>query len=75
MTKHQAIERINQHLGRMSAKEVKHLLDALEDTETSEAETKAILRDHPDILERIQRLESGETKTIPWEDVKAELGL
>lgn len=70
MTKHQAIEAINEHL-----ESIKRILEALDDTESSEAETEAVLRDHPDILERVRRLESGESKTIPWEKVKEELGL
>lgn len=70
MTKHQAIEAINERL-----EEIRLILETLDDGESSEAETKAVLRDHPDILERVRRLESGESKTIPWEDVKAELGL
>ena len=36
--------------------------------ERSSAETKAILEDHPDIKERIARLERGEAKLIPWEE-------
>jgi Zn-dependent protease with chaperone function len=36
---------------------------------TGDEETDAILNDHPDILERIQRLDSVESKTIPIEDV------
>jgi Zn-dependent protease with chaperone function len=77
MTKHQAIDRITQHLSQLDEKALEGLLLFLEfSLETnSEDETQAVLRDHPDILERIKRLESGESKTIPWETVKAELGL
>ena len=32
------------------------------------AETAAILKEHPDIKERIARLERGESKLIPWEE-------
>lgn len=39
---------------------------------TGDAETDAVLNDHPDILERIKRLEAGEAQLIPWEQVKAE---
>ncbi|CAM3991672.1 helix-turn-helix domain-containing protein [Deinococcus frigens] len=38
-------------------------------------ETAAVLADHPDILERVRRLEAGESKLIPWHDLKAELNL
>lgn len=70
MTKHQAIEAINDHL-----EEIRRILETLDDSQSSETETEAVLRDHPDILERIKRLERGESKTIPWEQVKEELGL
>ncbi len=36
--------------------------------ERSSAETRAILADHPDIKERLARLERGEAKLIPWEE-------
>lgn len=36
--------------------------------ERSSAETRAILKDHPDIKECIARLERGEAKLIPWEE-------
>lgn len=39
---------------------------------TGDAETDAVLNDYPDILERIRKLEAGEVKLIPWEQVKAE---
>lgn len=39
---------------------------------TGDPETDAALNDHPDILERIRKLERGEAKLIPWEQVKAE---
>lgn len=39
---------------------------------TGHQETDAILDEQPDIIERIQRLERGEAKLIPWEQVKAE---
>lgn len=39
---------------------------------TGDPETDAVLDDHPDILERIRKLEAGEVKLIPWEQVKAE---
>lgn len=38
-------------------------------------ETAAILSDHPDILERTRRLESGHSKLIPIEDVAAKYGI
>ena len=61
-------------LGTLSA-----VMDALEELtgtpvtfgdllERSSAETAAILEDHPDIKERIARLERGEAKLIPWEE-------
>jgi hypothetical protein len=77
MTKHQAIDRITEHLTQMDEKALAGLLLFLEVTlETnSEDETAAILRDHPDILERVKRLESGEVKTIPIEDVAKKYGV
>jgi hypothetical protein len=36
---------------------------------TGDEETDAVLNELPDILERLGRLESGESKPIPWEDV------
>ena len=36
--------------------------------ERSKAETRAVLEDHPDIKERIARLERGEARLIPWEE-------
>ncbi|CAN5560272.1 hypothetical protein BH24DEI1_BH24DEI1_04150 [soil metagenome] len=42
---------------------------------TGDPETDEVLDDHPDILERLAKLERGEAKLIPWEQVKAELGL
>ena len=36
--------------------------------ERSSTETAAILKEHPDIKERIARLERGEAKLIPWEE-------
>lgn len=38
-------------------------------------ETAAVLADHPGILERVRKLEVGESKLIPWHEVKAELNL
>jgi Zn-dependent protease with chaperone function len=70
MTKHQAIEAINEHL-----EGIKRILETLEDAESSEAETQAVLRDHPDILERVKRLESGQSKTIPIEEVAKKYGV
>ncbi len=42
---------------------------------TGDPETDRVLDDHPDILERLRRLEAGEEKLIPWEQVKGEMGL
>lgn len=42
---------------------------------TGDAETDAVLNDHPDILERIKRQKAGEMKFIPIEEVAAELGI
>ena len=39
---------------------------------TGDPETDEVLNDFPDILERIRKLEAGEAKLIPWEQVKAE---
>lgn len=38
-------------------------------------ETAAVLADHPDILERVRRVESGQSKLIPIEDVAAKYGI
>jgi hypothetical protein len=42
---------------------------------TGDPETDAVLDDHPDIMERIRKLEAGESKLIPLEDVAAQLGI
>lgn len=42
---------------------------------TGDAETDAVLNEHPDILERLARLERGEERTIPIEEVAAEHGI
>lgn len=42
---------------------------------TGDSETDEVLNDFPDILERIRKLEAGEVKLIPWEQIKAERGL
>ncbi len=42
---------------------------------TGDAETDAVLNDHPDILERIRSHEAGETTTRPLREVMSELGL
>ncbi len=39
---------------------------------TGDPETDWWLDNQPDILERIRKLEAGESKLIPWEQVKAE---
>ncbi len=41
---------------------------------TGDTETDEVLDDVPDILERIRKLEAGEAKLIPWEQIKAERG-
>lgn len=41
--------------------------------ERGDVETAAILEEHPEILERIKKLERGEAKLIPWEEVEARL--
>lgn len=51
--------------------------DLLEYTpgETALDETDAVLADHPDILERIARLERGETKLTPLREVAEQYGV
>ena len=49
--------------------------DLLSYEETNAEETAAVLADHPEILERVRKLQAGESKLIPWQSVKAELGL
>jgi hypothetical protein len=88
MTKHQAIDQINRHLAQMDDKALEGLLMFLESDKspnpkltkagvpyTGDEETDAVLNDHPDILERLKRLESGESKTIPIEDVAKKYGV
>lgn len=78
MTKHQAIDRITEHLSLMDEKALEGLLLFLESSRenySEEDETKAVLRDHPDILERVKRLENGDVKTIPIEDVAKKYGV
>lgn len=49
--------------------------DLLEYTPAEDDETAAILRDHPDILNRVKRLEAGESRLIPIEEVAAKYGI
>ena len=42
---------------------------------TGDPETDAVLNDHPDILERVAKLESGEGKLISLESLLQELGV
>ncbi len=42
---------------------------------TGDPETDAVLDDHPDILERIKRVETGKEGSRPLSEVMAELGL
>ncbi len=42
---------------------------------TGDPETDEVLDAHPDILERIHKLEAGESKTRPLREVMTELGL
>jgi hypothetical protein len=42
---------------------------------TGDPETDAVLDDHPDILERVGRLERGESKTRPLREIMTELGI
>lgn len=70
MTKHQAIDRITQHLTQMDEAALEGLLLFLDSASKQENdETSAVLKDHPDILERVKRLDNGQAKTIPIEDV------
>ena len=39
----------------------------------AEQETREILDDYPQLLEDLEKLERGEIKLIPWEDVQASL--
>lgn len=49
--------------------------DLLQYRPAEEDETAAILRDHPDILERVGRVESGKSRLIPIEEVAAKHGI
>lgn len=42
---------------------------------TGDPETDEVLDAHPDILERVRKLEAGDSKTRPLRDIMAELGL
>jgi len=42
---------------------------------TGDSETDAVLNDFPNILERVARLERGESRLIPIEEVAAKYGL
>jgi transcriptional regulator with XRE-family HTH domain len=42
---------------------------------TGDAETDAVLNEFPDILERVARLERGESRLIPIEEIAAKYGL
>ncbi|MGL4611882.1 MAG: hypothetical protein ACRCYY_19760 [Trueperaceae bacterium] len=76
MTKHQAIDRINQHLTQMDEKALEGLLLFLDSASKQEDdETSAVLKDHSDILERVKRLDDGTAKTIPIEDVAKKYGV
>jgi hypothetical protein len=64
----------------MNTKEVKRVLKILENTKagvphTGDPETDAVLNEHSDILERVKRLESGKSKTIPIEKVAKKYGV
>ncbi|WP_331825202.1 helix-turn-helix domain-containing protein [Deinococcus sp. YIM 134068] len=51
------------------------LLEYSPEEESAEAETAATLADHPDILDRVERLESGAVRMIPLEEVAAKYGV
>ncbi|WP_407543725.1 helix-turn-helix transcriptional regulator (plasmid) [Deinococcus radiomollis] len=42
---------------------------------TGDAETDAVLNDHPDILNRVARIEQGNSKLIPIGDIAAKYGV
>ena len=42
---------------------------------TGDAETDAVLNDHPDILERVAKLENGTAKLVSLEEVAAKYGV
>jgi ribosomal 50S subunit-associated protein YjgA (DUF615 family) len=80
MTRHEVIEAINQRLEQLDTKEVKRVLKMLDKTRagvpyTGDKETDAVLNDHPDILGRLKRLDSGKSKTIPIEEVAKKHGV
>jgi hypothetical protein len=85
MTKHQALDQITRHLAQMDDKALEGLLMFLEGKKpkltkagvpyTGDEETDAVLNDYPDILERLKRLESGESKPVPIEDIAKKYGV
>lgn len=64
------IEGLNTLTGRMYT-----VADLLEYSPVDEAETKQVLADHPDILDRVKKLESGQSRLIPIEEVAARFGV
>jgi hypothetical protein len=81
MTRQDTIQAITRHLQQMDTGALEGLLKLLEHQGhslsaaglpyTGNPETDAVLDEHPDILERVKRLERGESTVIPWEQVKA----
>jgi hypothetical protein len=79
MTRHETLEKINQRLTYMDSKALEGLLlflaSAQDKPSKEDDETSAVLRDHPDILERVKRLDNGKAKTIPIEEVAKKYGV
>ncbi len=70
--KHYDVTDVFEYASPGTVKEAAPKLSAAGVPYTGDPETDAVLDEHPDILERIRKLEAGEAKLIPWEQVRAE---
>jgi hypothetical protein len=85
MNRQVAIRQINDKLERLDSETLEGLrvlvarlepqLTAAGVPYTGDPETDAVLNEHPDILERLERLEHGQERTIPVEEVAAKYGI
>jgi Zn-dependent protease with chaperone function len=82
MSREEALQRISAHLAHLDTQALEGLLSFLDARTplsaagvpyTGDVETDAVLDEHPDILERIRRLEGGGSKARPLRDILTEL--
>lgn len=81
MTRQETIHEIHRHLESMDSDKLERVLKLLKHQGenlsaagvpyTGDPETDAVLDDCPDIFERLGRLERNESKTVSWDEVKA----